>query len=250
MQIEGGAIPSIRRVWLLLIFGQVTIILEDVMEQKSNTVAATVIAMIFLFIVYCVMTDTAYATNTLKTNIISEQENQSENIQNKTNLEDPIANKLYMFLPSSGQTIKTNLEDAFTMRTSKKIFDVWAKNGGTKIPVSATLFRVGTDGSLKKAEEINVAWDDGNKTSFILDMDNQASGSFKIKIWTGDSVEAANKIVERNFEYIKVPKGGYVGDITIDIEASKVAWKELMWLLLIPAKRKILKCFCVKIILI
>ena len=189
------------------------------MEQKSNTMAATVIAMIFLFIVSIVMTDAVYAADTIKTNMISEEETQSKNIQNKTDTKEPVLNKLLSLMSSSGYTIKTNLENGFTMRSSKKVFDVWARSGGTKIAVHAYLFRKGIDG-LKQEQILNSAWDDGNKTSFILNMSKQASGTFVVKIWAGGKgIETANIIEEREFTYRAVPSGGYIGDVTLDIEA-------------------------------
>ena len=190
------------------------------MERKVKATAAAVIATMLLLLAPLVMTDAVYASSIIKSNTISEEGNQGKNIQNKTDTKEPVVNKLLALMSSSGYNIKTNLKSGFTMRSSKKIFDVWARNGGTKITASATLFRVGTDGSLKKVEEINIAWDDGNKASFILDMSNQASGNFRIKIWAGgSSLETARKIIERDFEYNQVPVGGYIGDITIDIEA-------------------------------
>lgn len=194
------------------------------MEQKIRATAATVIAMMILFITPLVITNAAHASEIIKTNTFSEEITQSRNIQNKTDKKELIDDNNYLSLMSAGiYTLQTNLEDGFTMRASKKTFDVWAKKNGMKMPASATLFRINSNGDLKNVQEISIGWDDGNKVSFILDMGNQSGGDFLIKVWTGgDNMDSAAVVREYHFTYEKTPPGGYIGDIVIDIEAFTV----------------------------
>ena len=195
------------------------------MKQKIKTGAVTFIAIMLLIIAPVVTMDTTYASDTLTTNTTSKDVKQSKNIQNKTDInikKQTIISKLLSL--GSEYTLKTNLEDDFTMRSSKKTFDVWARKGGLKMPAFATLFRLNSAGKEKYIGEINVAWDDGNKSSFTLDMSNQAKGDFVIKVWTGgDSIESASVVKAYHFTYEKTPKGGYIGDIVIDIEAFTIS---------------------------
>lgn len=191
------------------------------MEQKIKASVVTVIAMILLFIASFVMTDAVCAADTIKTNTISEEEPQSKNIQNKTDVKESVLNKLLSFMSSGGYTIKTNLESGFTMRSSKKVFDVWAKKNGSKTDADASLYRIDSAGTRKHVSNLNIGWDDGNKVSFIIDMNKQVSGDFIVEVSTGSGSSIVAK--EYAFTYEKTPSGGYIGDIVIDIEAFTIS---------------------------
>ncbi len=180
----------------------------------------TVIMMVLILSASFVITETVFASN-IKVEKTSEELSQSKNIQNKTDIEGPqpsIIDKLMTI--GSTCTLKTNLEDGFVLRSSKKVFDVWAKKGGFKTVAQAELFRVNVNGDIKEAAYISTAWDDGNKQSFILNMSGQESGDFIIKVYAGgDSLQNASIIKEYSFTYQRTSSGGYIGDIIIDIEA-------------------------------
>lgn len=191
------------------------------MEQKIKAAIVTVIAMILLFIASFVMTDAVCAADTIKTNTISEEEPQSKNIQNKTDTKEPALNKLLSLMSSGGYTIKTNLESGFTMRSSKKVFDVWAKKNGSKTNAEASLYRIDSAGTRKHVSNLNIGWDDGNKVSYIIDMNKQVSGDFIVEISAGSGNNKVAK--EYAFTYEKTPSGGYIGDVVIDIEAFTIS---------------------------
>ena len=191
------------------------------MEQRIKAAAVTVVAMILLFVVSIVMTDAVYAADTIKPNNISEEEPQSKNIQNKTDTKEPVLNKLLSLMSSGGYTIKTNLESGFTMRSSKKVFDVWAKKNGSKTDAAASLYRVDSAGDKKHVSDLSIGWDDGNKVSFIIDMSKQVSGDFVVEVSAGSRENKVTK--EYAFTYEKTPDGGYIGDVVVDIEAFTIS---------------------------
>lgn len=184
----------------------------------------TVITMMLIVVASFVITEKVYANNEIKVKTNSEKSSQSINIQNKTDtesLQPSVIDKLMTM--GSTYTLKTNLEDGFVLKSSKKVFDVWAKKGGFKTSAQAALFRVNSAGETLVAY-INEGWDDGNKTSFILDMNGQESGSFLIKVWPGSGPWQDTPVVkEYSFTYQRTPDGGYIGDIIIDIEAFTVS---------------------------
>ena len=191
------------------------------MEQRIKAAAVTVVAMILLFVVSIVMTDAVYAADTIKPNNISEEEPQSKNIQNKTDTKEPVLNKLLSLMSSGGYTIKTNLKSGFTMRSSKKVFDVWAKKNGSKTDAAASLYRVDSAGDKKHVSDLGIGWDDGNKVSFIIDMSKQVSGDFVVEVSAGSRENKVTK--EYAFTYEKTPDGGYIGDVVVDIEAFTIS---------------------------
>lgn len=187
------------------------------MGQNTKAAVSVVIMGILLFIFPCITTDTAYAAYKKETKTTSDNTVQSKNIQNKTDSKEPIISQMRSLMLSSGYSLKTSLNDGFTMRASKKTFDVWARRNGTKIDADAAIYRTDSSGERKHIGNLSVAWDDGNKVSYIIDMGKQASGDFIIEVSVGTGNNRIAK--EYNFTYDKTPKGGYIGDITIDIEA-------------------------------
>ena len=187
------------------------------MGQKTKMAVSVVIMGILLFIFPCITTSTAYAAYKKDTKTTSDNTIQSKNVQNKTDSKEPIINKMRSLMSSRGYSLKTSLNDGFTMRASKKTFDVWARRNGTKIDADAAIYRTDSSGTRKHIANLSVAWDDGNKVSYIIDMVKQASGDFIIEVSAGTGNNRITK--EYSFTYEKTPKGGYIGDITIDIEA-------------------------------
>ena len=195
------------------------------MFSNSKKITAVLISVLFIIVSFAVICDAAYAGQNENMNITSEEETQNVNIQNKIETKKLVYNNPFLSLMSSDiYTLQTNLENGFTMRSSKKTFDVWAKKNGMKMPAYATLFRINANGEYKYVREISVGWDDGSKTSFILDMSNQEGGEFSVKVWTGgDNLDDAAVVREYGFTYYKTPLGGYIGDIVIDIEAFTIS---------------------------
>lgn len=124
---------------------------------------------------------------------------------------------------SSKVTLSTTLQDNMVLKSSKKTFDVYARDeNNAKITSEVTL-----DG-----EEVAQNWNDSEKTSYTLDFSEKESGKYIVVVSAGSG--EAERTLTYTIQYQKAAEGEFIGYAVMDIEAFTVSLGYLAEPVLVP----------------
>lgn len=127
--------------------------------------------------------------------------------------------------------LKTTLQDGFIQRSSKRTFDVWARDSGdNKVDSEAFLYN---EDMPNDREALKVSWNDKKKTSYLLNMSGKPDGSYVI-IVRGFKADKAENEIQYHFTYKAADKGDCIGYVAFDIELFTISKDYLIEPVLVP----------------
>lgn len=128
-------------------------------------------------------------------------------------------------------TLKTTLQDGFIQRSSKRTFDVWARDSqDKKVDSEAFLYNKDTPGD---RESLKVSWNDDKKTSYLLNMTDKSDGSYVIGV-RGFRSDGVQNEIQYHFTYRAANKGDCIGYAAFDIELFTISKGYLIEPVLVP----------------